>query len=240
MASNQIINLPKKDLEVRTNWRILNGKTIDDAVSITKIEDDDSEESATIDVIVTLESCLQLEPNPESNCIVICHYPSQKIDSIHISSGARYVEIYIGPMFEYYKTFKADFYDDFDDVQVYNVNVTLDHYISDFMIKFIKISTPDYFWIYGITLIAQTESATETDPLNTTERSDVNVNKTASLNFTEDLVKTLKGYIDTKFKILEDRMVKRLDAIENSQLNTYKCLRNLEKLVLAKASTPDD
>lgn len=44
MASNQIINLPKKDLEVRTNWRILNGKTIDDAVSITKIEDDDSEE----------------------------------------------------------------------------------------------------------------------------------------------------------------------------------------------------
>lgn len=107
-------------------------------------------------------------------------------------------------------------------------------------LQFIKISTPDYFWIYGITLIAQTESATETDPLNTTERSDVNVNKTASLNFTEDLVKTLKGYIDTKFKILEDRMVKRLDAIENSQLNTYKCLRNLEKLVLAKASTPDD
>ncbi|XP_026462328.1 uncharacterized protein LOC113377548 isoform X2 [Ctenocephalides felis] len=250
MASANIKNQDNLKIRVVSNWAVSNDKTIYDTISVKTYGDCELVEDVSVDSTVCMESCIQLEQNTNETCTLTLNSisPSQKFYSLHLVSGSKYVEIYTGPLYEYYDTFKAELYDEFEDTLIYEVKVNFKEPILQCMLKFINIATPQSLWIYGLRLTAKVNNKSDGLDQNLEARSDKNAHikmpesinsshcmegQLLTMNTATLLLRSMKEYMDNKFADLEIRILEKLCDIEKNQSKLNKAIENLEKIIIS-------
>ncbi|XP_076376192.1 uncharacterized protein LOC117229635 [Megalopta genalis] len=145
--------LSKEYLTASCNWRITNNKTWRDVFTLTVSSQ--KQENVNIDEIVSLGTCISLEPTQSSNepCMLEIKLPNhQKISHIATVSEGHVLEFFklCG---EYQTTVFADLVDEFEDNFVYFAETKFSPPTSEASIKFTKTKSKDsIMWIYGIML----------------------------------------------------------------------------------------
>ncbi|XP_078043626.1 uncharacterized protein LOC144473545 [Augochlora pura] len=160
-SASKTKQLSKEYLTASCNWQITNSKTWQDVFTLAASSQ--KQENVNLDEIVSLSTCMSLQPTQFCNepCMLEIKLPNdQKISHIAIVSEG-YVLEFFKLYGEYQTTIFADLVDEYEDKSVFLAETKFSPPTSEASIKFTKTKSQDsIIWIYGIMLYI-TESIAE-------------------------------------------------------------------------------
>lgn len=156
-------------IHVISSWEVANGKSLQDAITLTPSTAAKRNEDGSLTDMVELESCVHLTQPVEENgnqdtalqpCIMSLKLEAavspSVITNVVIISEARVIEVY-GAYNEYLSTKQADLLDEVEDTAVYSAEIALSQLTQECTLKFAKFSRPSDMWLYGVKVFWNTK-----------------------------------------------------------------------------------
>ncbi|XP_066581216.1 uncharacterized protein [Prorops nasuta] len=190
----------KSSFEISCNWKITNDKNYHNSITVTAFSQRNN--SISLDEIVSLHTCIELQPSNCDNEPCMLNIKLSQNDSIaHITvvSEASVIEFF-KDFGEYESTVFAEYVDEFKGNFVYIASTKITPYAKDVSIKFTKTKNKNApMWLYGIKLFL-VESVPKVNPENLFSYnmfksilSNTNHSKNKQVDFAKSILETWKN-----------------------------------------------